>query len=127
MFIARPLIEKGMFREAIAACERARELGSSSLELQALSGWAYAKLGETEKARVEIEALEKISEQRYVPSYFPALIHNALGETDAALSLLGKGLAARDVRMTFLRVDPKWNNLRSEPRFIALMKQMKFE
>jgi hypothetical protein len=62
-----------------------------------------------------------------VPSYFPALIHNALGETDAALSLLEKGVAARDVRMTFLKVDPKWNNLRNEPRFIALMKQMKFE
>jgi len=127
MFIARPYIEKGMFREAIAACERAKELGSSSLEIQALTGWSYAKLGEIESARAEIEALEKISERRYVPSYFPALIHNALGETDAALSLLEKGVAARDVRMTFLKVDPKWNNLRNEPRFIALMKQMKFE
>ena len=127
MFIARPYIEKGMFREAIAACERAQELGSHSLEMAALAGWSYAKLGETERAHAKIEELEKISERRYVGPYLPALIHNALGETDVALSLLEKSLAARDVRMIFLKVDPKWNNLRNEPRFIALMKQMKFE
>lgn len=127
MFIARAYIEKGMYREAIAECERAKERGSSSLEIAALAGWSYAKLGEAKRARAEIEELEKISERRYVPPYFAALIHNALGETDGALSLLAKGFAARDVRMTFLKVDPKWNNLRNEPRFVALMKQMKFD
>jgi TolB-like protein/DNA-binding winged helix-turn-helix (wHTH) protein len=127
MFIARPYIEKGMYREAIAECERAKALGSSSLEIVALAGWSYAKLGETRRTRAEIDELEKISERRYVPPYFAALIHNALGETDVALSLLEKGFAVKDVRMTFLKVDPKWNNLRNEPRFIALMKQMKFE
>jgi len=127
MFIARPYIEKGMYREAIAECERAKEFGSSSLEIAALAGWSYAKLGEAKRARAEIEELEKISERRYVPPYFAALIHNALGETDVALSLLEKGFAARDVRMTFLKVDPKWNNLRNEPRFVALMRQMNFE
>lgn len=127
MFIARAYIEKGMYREAIAACQRSKELGSHSLELMALSGWSYAKLGETERARAEIREMEKISETRYVPPYFPALIHNALGEKEVAFSLLEKSLAAKDVRMTFLKVDPKWNNLRNEPRFIAIMREMKLE
>jgi len=127
MFIARPYIEKGMFREAIASCERAKLLGGApSLELIALEGWSYAKLGDRDKARDALKQLEQISANRYVPSYFPALIHNALGETDAALSLLEKGLAARDVRMTFLKVDPKWNNLHNEPRFVALLDTMHF-
>jgi len=128
MFIARPYIEKGMFRDAIASCERAKLLGGSpSLELIALEGWSYAKLGDKDKARAALKQLEQISANRYVPSYFPALIHNALGETDAALSLLEKGLAARDVRMTFLKVDPKWNNLHNEPRFTALLEAMHFQ
>jgi tetratricopeptide (TPR) repeat protein len=127
MWIARAFIEKAMYREAIAACERAKELGSSSLELSALEGWSYAKLGNLPRARAELKQLQKISNDRYVPPYFLALIHNALGETDRALSLLEKGFAERDVRMVFLKVDPKWNNLRGEPRFIALMKQMGFE
>jgi hypothetical protein len=28
--------------------------------------------------------------------------------------------------MTFLKIDPKWNNLRNEPRFMDLMQRMKF-
>ena len=127
MFIARAYIEKGMFREAIASCERARELGSTSLELITLEGWSYARLGDKAKAHAALKELEQVSQRRYVPSYFPALLHNALGETDDALSLLEKGLVARDVRMTFLKVDPKWNNLRNEPRFIRIMEKMNFD
>jgi DNA-binding winged helix-turn-helix (wHTH) protein/TolB-like protein/Flp pilus assembly protein TadD len=127
MFIARAYIEKGMFHDAIASCERAKELGASSLELTALSAWSHAKLGQTGKARAQLRELETISKARYVPPYLLALVHNSLGETDAALSQLEKGIAARDARMVFLKVDPKWNNLRNEPRFMALMKQMKFE
>ncbi|MGZ4965093.1 MAG: winged helix-turn-helix domain-containing protein [Limisphaerales bacterium] len=127
MFIARVYVEKGMFREALAECEHAKQLGSSSLELDALEGWSYAKLGDKKNARGALEYLEGLSQRRYVPPYFPALIHNALGETDVALSELEKGLAARDMRMIFLKVDPKWNNMRNEPRFIAIMKKMNFE
>lgn len=127
MFIARAYVEKGMFRDAIASCERAKQLGSTSLELVALEGWSYAKLGEKAKARAALKELEQISDVRYVPPYFLALVHNALGETDLALSLLEKAMPARDMRMTFLKVDPKWNNLRSEPRFIAIMKEMNFK
>jgi hypothetical protein len=29
--------------------------------------------------------------------------------------------------MVFLKVEPKWNNLRNEPRFVELMRRMKFE
>jgi DNA-binding winged helix-turn-helix (wHTH) protein/TolB-like protein/tetratricopeptide (TPR) repeat protein len=126
MFIARAYIEKGMFREAIASCSIARQFGSSSLELTALEGWSYAKLGDERNARAALTQLEQTSKIRYVPPYLVALVHNALGETDLAISQLEEGYKARDMRMVFLKVDPKWNNLRSEPRFVALMKKMKF-
>ena len=127
MFIARVYIEQGKYRDAILECEHAKELGSPSLELLALEGVAYAKLGDVKMSREQLRELEEVSRRRYVPPYFSALIHNSLGETDVALSLLEKGFYMRDVRMTFLKVDPKWNNVRHQPRFIALMKQMRFE
>ncbi|MGI8788906.1 MAG: hypothetical protein ACR2HG_14280 [Pyrinomonadaceae bacterium] len=43
---------------------------------------------------------------------------NGLGETDKALEWLEKGYEQRDPKMAFLKVESKWNNLRSEPRFI---------
>jgi hypothetical protein len=55
------------------------------------------------------------------------MIYNGLGDTDKAFKWLGKGFAERDPKMAFLKVEPKWKNLRSEPRFIELMRRMNFE
>jgi hypothetical protein len=60
----------------------------------------------------------------YVSPYNFATVYNALGETDDALDSLEKGFAEKAVLMVFLKVSPEWNNLRSQPRFIELMKKM---
>jgi hypothetical protein len=69
--------------------------------------------------------LLKSSATKYVPSYNIAFIYNALDERDQALKWLETAYEQRDPKMTFLKVEPKWNNLRSEPRFVDLMKRMK--
>ncbi len=74
-----------------------------------------------------LDKLSKLSTGRYVPSYHIALIHNGLGEEDQALTWLERGFEQRDAKMVFLKVEPKWNNLRSEPRFVDLMRRMNFE
>jgi hypothetical protein len=43
------------------------------------------------------------------------------------LDWLEKGYEQRDPKMTLLKVEPKWNNLRSDPRFTSLLKRMKLE
>jgi len=86
-----------------------------------------AKSGKTAEARVVLDELLKLSETHYVPPYHFALIYNGLGEREKALDYLEKGFAEKDVRIVFLKVEPKWNNLRSEPRFIDLMKRMKLQ
>jgi len=74
-----------------------------------------------------LDELSKLSTGRYVPPYHIALIHNGLGEEDQALTWLERGFEQRDAKMVFLKVEPKWNNLRSEPRFVNLMRRMNFE
>jgi serine/threonine-protein kinase len=74
-----------------------------------------------------LEELSKLSTTRYVPPYHIALIHNGLGEEDQALTWLERGFEQRDAKMVFLKVEPKWNNLRNEPRFVVLMRGMNFE
>ena len=79
---------------------------------------------ETEKL---LDELKKRSETRYVPQYALAALYNGLGDTEKALDSLEKALTDRDSLMVFLKVEPKWDNLRSEPRFIELMKKMNFD
>ncbi len=74
-----------------------------------------------------LEELSKLSTERYVPPYHIALILNGLGEEDQALTWLERGFEQRDAKMVFLKVETKWNNLRSEPRFVDLMRRMNFE
>jgi hypothetical protein len=50
-----------------------------------------------------------------------------LDESEKALDWLEKAYRERDTKMTFLKVDPKWNNLRNKVRFVDLMKRMNFE
>jgi tetratricopeptide (TPR) repeat protein len=125
--ISKVYEEKGMHAEAITAATKASELSKVNSESIALIAYSQAKSGATGEARAVLDELSKLSDKRYVPPYSFALIYNALGERARALDYLEKGFAEKDVRMVFLKVEPKWNNLRNEPRFIELMKRMNFE
>lgn len=126
LFISRVYTQKGMHAEAIAATKKAKELSSNS-QSDAYLAYALAKWGKKAEARAVLDKLLKLSKESYVPPYNFAVVYNGLGESKNALDYLEKGFAERDVRMVFLKVEPKWNNLRSEPRFIDLLRRMRFE
>lgn len=126
LFISRVYSEKGMHAEAIAAAKKAGELSGNS-QSDAYRAYALVKAGKTDEARVVLNDLLKLSAERYVPPYNFAIVYNALGESEKALDWLEKGYEQKDVRMVFLKVEPKWNNLRSEPRFLDLMKRMRLD
>ena len=72
----------------------------------------------------ELEGLLKLSTERFVPPYLIALVYNGLGERDEALAWLERGFEQRDPSMTFLKVEPKWNNLRDDSRFQDLLRRV---
>jgi DNA-binding winged helix-turn-helix (wHTH) protein/Tfp pilus assembly protein PilF len=126
LFISRVYGEKGMPTEAIAAAKRAGELSGNS-QSQAYRAYALAKAGKLSESRAILNELLKSSTETYVPPYNIALAYNGLGERARAIDYLEKRFAERDLRMVFLKVEPQWNNLRLEPRFVDLMKRMRFE
>ena len=127
LFIARVYNEKQMHAEAIAALAKARELFPANKEATALLGYALAKVGKLPQARAVLDELRQSSNQEYVAPYNLAMIHNGLGESEKALDYLEKAYAEKNVLMVFLKVEPKWNNLRSDPHFISLLKRMRLE
>lgn len=127
LFASSVYTEKGMYTEAVAEAQRARELSPVLTIAVAYGGYALAKAGRQEDARAALGELLKLSNERFVPASHIALIYNGLGEQDEALTWLERGFEQRDPKMTFLNVEPKWNNLRNEPRFIDLMRRLKFD
>jgi serine/threonine-protein kinase len=126
LFLTRVYLKKGMWDEAVAAATKASELSGGNSEAVATIGYAHAKAGRIDAARSVINELESRRATRYVPSYGLAAIYDAIGERQIALDLLERSFAEHDALMVFLKVDTKWDVIRSEPRFIELMRKMKF-
>ncbi|MGI9168211.1 MAG: winged helix-turn-helix domain-containing tetratricopeptide repeat protein [Pyrinomonadaceae bacterium] len=127
LVLTRVYIEKKMYREAIAAATKASDFSGGLSEATALIGYTLAVSGRREEARTVLEELKKRLAERYVPPYNIALLHNGLDERNETLDWLEKGYEQRDVRMTFLKVDPKWDKLRLDSRFMSLIKRMRLE
>jgi len=111
---------------AIAAMQRAVELSPSSSFLLACLGEGYGVAGFMEEARKTLERLREISKQRYVAPYGVSRIHAALGQKDEALRWLETAYQERDAWMVMLKVDPRFDDMRSDPRFQDLLRRMNF-
>ena len=127
LFSAGAYIEKGMYADAIAGARLSRKFSPVQTTAHAYEGYALAKLGRRDEASALVAELLKLSGSRFVPPLNIALIYIGLGENEEALTWLERGFEQRDPRMTFLKIDPKLNSLRAEPRFIDLMKRMNLQ
>jgi DNA-binding winged helix-turn-helix (wHTH) protein/TolB-like protein/Flp pilus assembly protein TadD len=127
LILSKIYIARKMYPEALVAATKARDLSGGLSEATAHIGYILALSGRREEARAVLEELKRRAAERYVPPYNVALVYNGLGERAETLAWLEKGYEQRDVRMTFLKVDPKWDNLRSDARFISLIKRMRLE
>jgi serine/threonine protein kinase/Flp pilus assembly protein TadD len=119
--LGRAYIRQGRYDEAIAELNRAKELSGGSTETFMQLGYALAKSGKRKQAQATLEELKSFAVEHYVPAYGFAMIHNGLGEKDEALKYLEKSFQEREVQITFIKIDTRWDDLRAEPRFQALL------
>jgi serine/threonine-protein kinase len=117
--------EKGMGTEALASLKQATEL-SKSLNIRTSFAHASARFGQRAQALEVLKALEERSRTNYVPSYYFALIHAGLGEKDRALEWLERAYQERSTVLAYVRIDPRLAPLRSDPRYLDLVRRMGF-
>jgi len=90
----------------------------------ALLGYAHARLGERSQALRMLEQLEAASKQSYTPAFSFAVVYAGLGEKDQAFTWLEKAYGERTSRLGYLKVEPLWDPLRSDPRFAELVRRI---
>ncbi|MBS0433214.1 MAG: winged helix-turn-helix domain-containing protein [Proteobacteria bacterium] len=111
---------------AVGILEQAAKLSGRSSQVLTRLGPALVATGDRTGAEQLREELRRLAETTFVPGASRAAISNALGYSDEALDLLELAYEQRDVRMTFLKINACWNNLRPHPRFVTLMDRMGF-
>ncbi len=119
--IGWPYVAKGMFQEAVAAFEKARASSEGNPENIFALAYTYAAWGKGPEAR---KVLADLSRRPYVPPTFEARVLVLLGEKDRAFELLRRADTERDFDLNWLKVDPTFDPLRSDPRFQDLLRRM---
>jgi TolB-like protein/Flp pilus assembly protein TadD len=115
---------KGDFTSAIAEFQKARAIEPTIAEPLASLGRSYALQKSYPEARKVLDQLKQLSNHNHVPPYNVAWIYAALGEKDRALTMLEKAYDERSWYIVLLAVDPKFDNLRSDPRFANLVRRV---
>jgi eukaryotic-like serine/threonine-protein kinase len=115
---------KGEYDRAIAECQKALSIhGRDSAILSAL-GYAYAVSGRRREARNTLNELEAQWKRRYFSPVDIALVYTGLGDKDLALVWLTKAYDSRDPQLIWVKVEPQFESLRTDPRFRALLHRM---
>jgi DNA-binding winged helix-turn-helix (wHTH) protein/Flp pilus assembly protein TadD len=116
--------QKGMYEQAISTLQKAVALSEgNALALSGL-GHVYAVAGKKDEARRILIDLKQLARQSYVSAYNIAIVHAGLSEKEAALDWLVKAYHNRDVWLVWLKVNPRFDQLRAESRFTDLMRRV---
>ncbi len=124
-FLGRVHECEGRVEQAKVEYQRAFELsGGGNTEPIAFRARAEALSGDRAAAEEAIRMLTELSARKYVPPYNVATIHAGLGDMENAFCLLEKAYETRDVRLVFLLVDPRWDSVRRDARFLDLSSRL---
>jgi len=126
LFITRNYLSKGMYEQALVSANRGREIARGNAEATGTVGYTFTKIGRQKEARDILSEIESRKDKPFL-SYAKAQVYLGLGDRNRTLESLEQAFQQREPLLVFLKVEPKWDELRSEPRFIDLMNRMHLE
>jgi serine/threonine-protein kinase len=124
LYLGKIHFEQGRVQEGRAALQKARDVMGDSPVIIGVLGYYLAVNGEIEEARKLIERLNELAAKGYVPAQPYALIYSGLGENDLAFEWLEKAYEERSSLLIWLKVDPTFERLRSDPLCDLMLKKM---
>ncbi len=118
-------IALGKFNEALEFSKysietRPESKGIATLILAIVLGRA----GQNAAARQVLAGIEQYGQSNYVPPYFLAMIHVAIGETDLAFYWLEKAYQERTGWMPWIKLEPMLEGIKTDVRFSDLMRRI---
>jgi class 3 adenylate cyclase/TolB-like protein/Tfp pilus assembly protein PilF len=127
LWFGRPYLQKQMYDEAIAEIKKAVDSSGRSTISLAVLAHAYASAGRKADAREILQGLLESSKTRYIPSYWIALIYIGLAERDEAIAWLERAYEERSSWLVWIGVEPRFDPLRADSRFLSLLRRMRLE
>lgn len=121
VLLGQAYAQKGNFDEAINELQQARQLEDSP-QIEAILAHILALTNRKAEAEKILNQLKE--ENRYVPSYFISMVYLGLGDKDQAMEWLERAYAERSGWLVLLRVEPRWDSIRTDQRFKDLERRI---
>jgi tetratricopeptide (TPR) repeat protein len=110
--------------EATSRVEKAIERFGRIPRLLWAKAEAYAAAGRRQEVEGILQELQAAAEEQYVDPTLLAAVHIVLENHDAAFEMLERAYEDRSQWLPYIAVDPKFDPLRSDPRFDDLLRRI---
>jgi len=124
LWLGRAYQQKKMYSEAIDEFNKTDAALPGWVVTIAGMGHAYGEWGHQAEAKQVLVRLNEMAREKYVTPYGVALVYAGLGDKDQAFAWLNKAVAGRSHWLVWLNRDPRWDRIRSDPRFDDLQKRV---
>jgi tetratricopeptide (TPR) repeat protein len=128
LYLGQVYVQKSLYEEALTELQKAKNL---SIEwdsyLETCIAITHAKMGRKSKAQNSLALLKQKMKHAYVSPYFLAILNFVLGEHDQGFKWLDKAYELHEYRLCYLKIEPVFDNIRSDSRFKALLKKINLE
>jgi serine/threonine protein kinase/Flp pilus assembly protein TadD len=118
---------KEMFTEALSENQIWGDLTKDRLRTEVACGHVYAVSGKRGDAMQLLDRIEQEISHRKDLTYAVGLIYTGLKEIDQAFEWFDRAYEYRASALGSLKVDPKLDILRADPRYTALLKKMRIQ
>jgi tetratricopeptide (TPR) repeat protein len=117
----------GMLEEAVTELENARTCSGNHPATIAALAQVHACSGNEGEALKLLHELREISARRYVSPYWLAMVQAGLGAYDAAFEWLERAFEDRDVWLVWMKMEPRFDPIRSDPRFARALARLRMQ
>jgi TolB-like protein/DNA-binding winged helix-turn-helix (wHTH) protein/Tfp pilus assembly protein PilF len=122
-YMTMAYLGKGMYPEAVAELQKGLALSEGGPSATAILAHIYGRMGRAPEAR---SLLSQVLPHASTTAYYIAIAYLGLGDTDRAFEWLDRSVTERIGPFNELNADPIFDPLRTDPRFAALLRQMRF-
>ncbi len=112
------------FDESAAAFRRAVDLSPNTPRMHGAMARTFALSGKTDRARETLKMLYTLSKSRYVSPFEFLTIYAALGDANRTYRWLSKVCDDRCWEVLSIKVDPRFESLKADPRFLTTMRRV---
>jgi tetratricopeptide (TPR) repeat protein len=127
LWLGRSYEQLGRFDDAIAEFRLVERMVPEWSVAIAARGHVEGAAGRLEEARAVAAELQAVANHRFVTPYGMALVYAGVGDIETTLSWLNRALAERSHWLVWLRLDPRFDALRADPRFSELLERVQFQ